>query len=76
VASARPSAFQTKSRKDVAQAAELVTALDTLRPGDLSRAIEDAMRRGKGWRDALTQGVARLRKMDEGAAAIVEAARG
>jgi hypothetical protein len=69
VAQDRPAAFQAKARKDVAQAARVVEALEELRPGDVAAALADARRRGKGWRAALTRGIALLQKVDAAAAA-------
>ena len=64
VAQDRPAAFQAKSRKDVVQAANLVTALAELRPGDLDAAATTVRAKGKGWRDALDRGEALLAKHD------------
>ncbi len=43
VSQRRPRAMATKSRKDIAQAAELIEALEEIRPGDLEQA-HDAVR--------------------------------
>lgn len=56
VAQDRMSAFQTKTDKDVAQAAQLMDALEELRPGDLAVAWRAARSRGKRWASALERG--------------------
>lgn len=56
VAQDRKSAFQTKTDKDVAQAAQLMEALEELRPGDVSVAWRAARARGKRWATALERG--------------------
>jgi hypothetical protein len=53
VAQDRPAAFQTKARKDLAQAAALIDALAELRPGDLEAALAVARGRGRRWSQAL-----------------------
>ncbi|MCL2724641.1 MAG: GSU2403 family nucleotidyltransferase fold protein [Polyangiaceae bacterium] len=53
VAQDRPVTFQTKSRKDLAQAAALIEALEELRPGDLPIALAHAKTRGQRWIRAL-----------------------
>lgn len=58
VAQDRPSAFQTKSDKDVAQAVQLLDALEELRPGDVRVAWRLARGRGKAWATALGRGAA------------------
>jgi hypothetical protein len=75
VAQDRAAAFQAKSRKDVAQAAQVLFALEELRPGDLRIALSDAEGRGKGWRAALQRGVELLRRVDARAVSILVAAR-
>ncbi len=62
VAQDRPSAFQAKSDKDVAQAVQLMEALEQLRPGDLRTAWRAAARRGKRWSTALGRGVKLVRR--------------
>jgi hypothetical protein len=62
VAQDRPSAFQTKADKDVAQAVQLVEALEELRPGDLRLAWRSARARGKGWAKALDRAVTLVRR--------------
>jgi hypothetical protein len=62
VAQDRPSAFQTKADKDVTQAAQLIEALEELRPGDLRPAWRSARDRGKEWARALDRAVALVRK--------------
>ena len=76
VAQDRAAAFQAKSRKDVAQAAQVLLALEELRPGDLRMALSDAEGRGKGWRAALQRSVELLRRVDAKALSILVAARG
>ena len=71
VAQDRPAAMQVKARKDVAQAASLVLALEELRPGDVRAAVSAAKQRGKRWRAALERGVTLLRQVDAKAAAAV-----
>lgn len=56
VAQGRPTAFQTKAAKDVAQAARVLDALEALRPGDVARAWREAAARGDRWRRALARG--------------------
>lgn len=56
VAQDRKSAFQTKTDEDVAQAAQLMEALEELRPGDVSVAWRAARARGKRWATALERG--------------------
>lgn len=75
VAQNRVAAFQAKSRKDVAQAAQVLLALEEVRPGDLRIALSDAEGRGKGWRAALQRGVELLRRVDAKAASILASAR-
>lgn len=69
VAQDRAAGFQAKSRKDVVQAAQMLLALEELRPGDIRIAVADARGRGKAWRAALKRGVALLRRVDAKAAA-------
>ena len=76
VAQDRAAAFQAKSRKDVAQAAHVLLALEELRPGDVRRAVSDAERRGRGWIAAINRGVELLRRADPNAASVVATARG
>lgn len=71
VAQDRPVAFQAKSRKDVAQAAHVLLALEELRPGDIALAASNAVGRGKGWRKALQRGIAMLERVDAQAAALL-----
>ena len=73
VAQSRAPAFQSKSRKDVAQAAQVLLALEELRPGEASQAASNAAARGKGWRSALRRGLAMLERVDAAAAATVDA---
>ena len=54
----RASAFQTKADKDVAQAVQLLEALEELRPGDVRMAWRATRARGKGWATALERGAA------------------
>jgi hypothetical protein len=68
VAQDRPTAFQTKADKDVAQAMQLIEALEELRPGDLRVAWRSARARGKEWARALDRGVARVRRRAPGLA--------
>ena len=56
VAQGRPTAFQTKAAKDVAQAARVLDALEALRPGDVAMAWREAAARGDRWRRALARG--------------------
>lgn len=74
VAQGRPAALQTKSDKDLVQAALLADALEELRPGDLRGAWMAARRRGSGWARGLDRGVAILRRRLPDAAARMEAA--
>ena len=60
VAQDRASAFQTKADKDVAQAAQLLEALEELRPGDVRAAWRATRAQGKGWATALDRGAALL----------------
>lgn len=62
VAQDRPSAFQTKAEKDVAQAAQLIEALEDARPGELRLAWRDTRKRGKAWATALDRSVALVGK--------------
>jgi len=64
VAQDRPSSFQAKARKDVAQAAHLIEALTELRPGDLALAKKARVAKGKRWRAALARGSELLAKHD------------
>ena len=68
VAQDRPSAFQTKADKDIAQAVQLIEALEELRPGDLRLAWRSARARGKGWAHALDRGVKLVRQRAPGLA--------
>jgi hypothetical protein len=54
--------MQTKSSKDVDQAAQLIRVLARDRPGDLEAAWESCARRGPGWTRAITQGLTTLRR--------------
>jgi hypothetical protein len=76
VAQDRVAAFQAKARKDVAQAAQVLLALEELRPGDMRVALSDADGRGKGWRAALQRGVELLQRVDAKAVSILIASRG
>lgn len=71
VAQDRPLAFQAKSRKDVAQAAQVVLALEELRPGDVARAASNAIERGRGWLTGLQRGIAMLERVDAEAASVL-----
>lgn len=71
VAQDRPPAFQTKARKDLAQAAAVIEALAEMRPGDLEAALTVARKRGRRWVQALTRGIATLAPHHPGAHAIV-----
>jgi len=55
VAQNRRSAFGTKDLKDVMQAAQLMEALEELRPGDLRRARREG--RGASWARAVTNAI-------------------
>ena len=59
--------MQVKARKDVAQAARFVLALEELRPGDVKEAVSAARARGKTWRAALDRGIELLRRVDANA---------
>jgi hypothetical protein len=75
VAQDRPVALQTKSRKDVTQAASVILALEDLRPGDVRVAVAAARARGKKWRTAMDRGAMLLRRVDELAARALEGRR-
>jgi hypothetical protein len=75
VAQDRPAAFQAKARKDVAQAAQALHALEELRPADLRAAVEVAVARGNAWRAALRRGAALLRRVDPKAGAMLAGAQ-
>ncbi|MBX3199047.1 MAG: hypothetical protein KF894_13020 [Labilithrix sp.] len=62
VAQDRPAAFQAKAAKDVAQAAQVLAALEELRPGDVAAAWRDAASRGAPWARALVRGRALLER--------------
>ena len=62
VAQDRASAFQTKADKDVAQATQLIEALEELRPGDVRTAWRATRARGKGWATALEKGATLLER--------------
>jgi hypothetical protein len=62
VARNRPVSMQTKSEKDIRQAAQLIEVLAHDRVGDLSLAWEALARRGRGWTRAASQGAALLRR--------------
>lgn len=62
VAQDRKSAFQAKAIKDVAQAAQVIEALEELRPGEMAMAWRAARARGKRWREALERGRSLLRR--------------
>lgn len=66
VARSRPSTMQTKSDKDLNQAAQLIVALRDDRPGDLRVAWKALVR--EGWRSAVERGVAGLRRRHPAAA--------
>jgi len=72
VSRSRPAAMQTKSGKDVDQAAQLIRVLARDRPGDLEVAWEACARRGPGWTRAITQGLAALRRRAPDAAAAMD----
>lgn len=56
----RPVVQQSKSAKDLLQAAQLFSTLAEDRPGDLSIAWEALCERGAGWRERAKAGFARL----------------
>lgn len=58
VAQDHPTAFQTKSDKDVVQAVQLIEALEELRPGEVRIAWRATRARGKAWATALERGAA------------------
>jgi hypothetical protein len=62
VAQDRPAAFQTKARKDLAQAATVIEALEELRPGDVKDALRVAQRRGRRWAQAIGRAKALLER--------------
>jgi hypothetical protein len=68
VAQDRKTAFHTKADKDVAQATQLLEAIEELRPGDVRRAWRAARARGKAWARALDQGVRLVTKRSPGLA--------
>lgn len=70
VAQRRPVAFQAKSRKDVGQAAQMIRALEELRPGEV-RTAAARLRRSTAWRTALERGLAMLARVDDHAAAVL-----
>lgn len=71
VAQDRPSAFQARADKDVAQAVQLIAALEELRPGEVRIAWRAARARGKGWATALERGAALLERRSPALAARV-----
>lgn len=73
VARTRPAAMQTKSGKDVDQAAQIIRVLARDRPGDLEAAWAASTRRGAGWMRAVEQGLGSLRRRAPDAAAAVDA---
>jgi hypothetical protein len=60
IAKRRAAAFHTKREKDLAQAAQLIEALEELRPGELRRAWNHARARGPGWARGLREGAGLL----------------
>lgn len=72
VARARPAAMQTKSGKDVDQAAQLIEVLARDRPGDLEAALDASRRRGGTWTKMLEQGVGALRRRAPNAFDVIE----
>jgi hypothetical protein len=60
VARSRPPAFQTKSDKDLRQAAFLIEVLGEDRPGDLALALEALRARGRNWNKSFDEGLALL----------------
>jgi hypothetical protein len=75
VAQDRRASFQAKARKDAAQAAALILALEELRPGDLEVAMRAARNRGKRWQTALERGATLLGRVDARAVAAIGAKR-
>lgn len=73
VARGRSAAMQTKSGKDLEQAAQLIRVLARDRPGDLELAGHALEERGVGWARALGQGGALLRRRAPDAFAAIEA---
>ncbi len=71
IAKRRAAAFHTKRDKDIAQAAHVIEALETLRPGELRSAWRKARSRGPGWARGLREGAALLRARHSAAFAIV-----
>src|SRR5262249_35991464 len=72
VSRSRPAAMQTKSGKDVEQAAQVIRVLARDRPRDLEAAWEACARRGSGWTRRLDQGLASLRRRAADAAAVLD----
>lgn len=73
VAQDRPVALQAKAKKDVTQAAHLVTALAELRPNDVEDAFAEVKSRGKRWRAALERALLLLARHDPNARSLVGA---
>jgi hypothetical protein len=61
VAKRRAAAFHTKSEKDLLQAAHLIEALESLRPGELRAMWKQAAARGPGWGRGLRDGAGLLK---------------
>jgi hypothetical protein len=60
IVSSRRHAGSAKSDKDLRQAESLLDVLLKKRPHELAEAWDDAWRRGKNWREALTQPLGRI----------------
>ena len=56
----RAASFRTKATKDVLQAAALIAYFAAERPGELTTAWDDLVRRGKGWVERARKGIAAL----------------
>lgn len=58
----REGSFASKSQKDLNQAASLLALLKERQPWEVEAAWEDLIRRGKGWKERIIQGIAALNK--------------
>lgn len=59
IASVRTDTHRAKVEKDLAQAESLIEVLTESRPHELARALDDARKRGRKWRDAINDSLVR-----------------
>lgn len=65
VSQERPATMHGKVEKDLMHAEQLFELLVEERPGDILLAWDDAVKRGKGWVERITKGIAKLEKRNK-----------